>query len=152
MTQYISDSQAVVDALGKVLASSYTLYLCTQNVHWNVVGPHFRSLHSLFEEHYEDLAEAVDEIAERIRILGAPAPGSYSEYQKLSCIKELPTQEISGKDAVTAMVKAHEAVSKLVNDTKSLAQDQNDEVSADLMIGRLAFHEKALWMLKVYLD
>ena len=139
-------NQPVIKALEKALADSYVLYIKTQNFHWNVKGHHFSSLHTLFEQQYTDLAAAADEIAERIRALGASAPGSMQAFLDLTCIKE------SGSDLTAdKMVKAlADDQTKIVATMKAAleaAQKSDDEVTADLMIGRMTIHEKNRWML-----
>jgi len=134
--------QKVVAGLSQVLAESYVLSLKTQNFHWNVRGPMFQPLHSVFEEQYEELAEAIDEIAERIRAIGFPAPGTFSEFQNLSSVKKA-----SGKPNALEMVKellnGHETISKSANKVAAIAQVHGDERTADLMIQRIQAHDKA---------
>ena len=142
---------AVADRLCVLLASSYTLYLKTHNYHWNVTGPMFTTLHTLFETQYTELALAVDEIAERIRTLGMKAPGSYSEFAKLSIVKEA-----SGDPKAEAMINDltadQEKIAKLATEIAAMAGDVSDEASADLAIGRQSVHEKNAWMLRVHLE
>lgn len=146
-----NDRKKIVDGLSKVLAESYTLSLKTQNFHWNVTGRMFQPLHSVFEEQYDALAEAVDELAERIRALGMKSPGSFSEFQKLSSIKEA-----SGNPKAIAMIKelmvGHETISETANKVVSIAQDGGDEGTADLMIARIQEHDKTAWMLRSFLE
>jgi starvation-inducible DNA-binding protein len=140
----------VVEAASKLLADSYTLYLKTHNYHWNVTGPMFTTLHTLFETQYTELALAVDEIAERIRALGAVAPGSYTEFARLAAVKE-----------AKRVPKATEMIRELANDcdlvTKSAsalvdaAQAAHDEASADLGIRRIQVAQKNAWMLRSHL-
>lgn len=138
---------AVADGLKRLLSDSYTLYLMTHNFHWNVTGPQFRELHLMFEEHYTELATAVDDIAERIRTLGVAAPGTYTEFSRLSSI-----QEIEGVPNASEMVmllrKAHESVVKTSRHVLSIAQDAEDESSAALVSDRMRLHEKIAWMLR----
>jgi starvation-inducible DNA-binding protein len=144
-------NQPVVDALSTLLASSYTLYLKTHNYHWNVTGPMFTTLHTLFETQYTELAAAVDEIAERIRALGALAPGSYSAFGKLTTIKEetgRPEAKVMIKNLAADQDTIGDAARKLV----AAAQEASDEASADLGIRRLNVHEKNAWMLKSHLE
>ena len=139
----------VVESLRTFLADSYTLYLKTQNYHWNVTGPQFESLHVLFEKQYTDLAAAIDEVAERIRALGEKSPGSFSYFGKLTSVKEE-----EGSPAAMQMVK------NLANDNRTLAesaekvikaaQEIGDEGTADLAIGRLKAHQKSAWMLDAH--
>ncbi len=151
MTHYIENKNAVVDQLNIVLANTYALYLNTQNAHWNVVGPHFHPLHQMFGEQYAELAEAIDEIAERIRALGAAAPGSLSGYAALSQIEELTAAEIKGSDALKALVNGHEKIDALIKNAQEVAAENGDEGTADMMIARLQAHEKTLWMLRNHL-
>ena len=140
----------VVDELSHLLADSYTLYLKTHNFHWNVTGPMFTTLHTLFETQYTELALAVDEIAERIRALGAPAPGSYTAFAKLSKVKE--AQEVP---AATAMVETlagdHETVASVARRVVAAAE-AGDPASADLGVRRIEVHEKSAWMLRSHLE
>jgi starvation-inducible DNA-binding protein len=146
-----SDKPPRIEALERLLADSYTLYLKTQSYHWNVKGPMFSTLHSLFETEYTDLAAAVDEIAERIRALGAQSPGSFAQFRELAKVKE-------DRGAPIAM----EMIRKLVDDQKivadsarklvEIAQAAGDEASADLAIRRIQIHEKNAWMLKSHLE
>ncbi|MCS5712343.1 ferritin-like domain-containing protein [Candidatus Berkiella aquae] len=131
------------------LANTYTLYLKTQNYHWNVIGPHFHSLHNLFEEQYKELANAVDEIAERIRALGDVTPGSLEEFSKLKTISEAKTR-IDDISMIKDLIESHEIICKHVNLILRQAQDEQDDVTQDLLIGRLRVHEKTLWMLRAY--
>lgn len=145
----ISEEQrkAIADGLSVLLADSYTLYLKTHNYHWNVTGPMFQTLHTLFETQYNELALAVDEIAERIRALGEFAPGSYKEYAKLTNIKEadgIPNAEEMIKD----LVKGQEAIAKTARSIVPVADDASDEVTLDLLTQRMNIHEKNAWMLR----
>ncbi|HLW04858.1 MAG TPA: Dps family protein [Azoarcus sp.] len=141
----------IADGLSRVLADSYTLYLTTHNFHWNVTGPMFNTLHLMFEEQYTELAAAVDEIAERIRSLGFPAPGTYSEFSKLSSLAE-PESGLSAEDMVRHLVKGQEAVIKTARDLLPLVDEVNDEPSADLLTQRMQVHEKTAWMLRSLLE
>lgn len=144
------DREAIAEGLSALLADSYTLYLQTHNFHWNVTGPQFRELHLMFEEHYNELALAVDEIAERIRTLGFIAPGTYKAFAKLSSI-----QEVDDIPAATEMVKiltkGHEQVVKTCRKVLKVAQEANDESSASLVSDRMRIHEKTAWMLRATL-
>ena len=141
------DRKQLADGLSRLLADTYTLYLKTHNFHWNVTGPMFQTLHLMFETHYNELALAVDLIAERIRALGHVAPGSYQAYAKLSTIREE-----QGVPAATAMirslVKGHEAVAKTARAVFPVADAANDQPTADLLTQRLQIHEKTAWMLR----
>ena len=144
------DRLAVADSLKRLLADSYTLYLQTHNFHWNVTGPHFRELHLMFEEHYNELATAVDDIAERIRTLGVAAPGTYAAFHELSSI-----EEVEGVPNAQAMVQQltqnHEKVVKTCRNALLAAQNANDESSASLISDRMRIHEKTAWMLRATL-
>ena len=144
-------NQAVVDALSTLLASSYTLYLKTHNYHWNVTGPMFSTLHTMFETHYTELALAVDEIAERIRALGAFAPGSYTAFTKLTTVKE-ETGRPAATDMIANLVADQEAVCAVARQVVEAAQASKDEASADLGIRRLNIHDKNAWMLRSHLE
>jgi len=152
MTKYIKDSGKVVEHLTAVLANSYALYLKTQNAHWNVVGPFFGPLHDLFGSQYEDLAEAIDEVAERIRALGAAAPGGLSSYADIAKIEDLPAAEIKGEEAIKVLLADHETLIEIIHDAQHAAEDACDEATADMMIERLEAHEKAAWMLRAHLS
>ena len=141
----------VAQALERVLADSYTLYLETHNFHWNVTGPLFAQLHSLFEAQYTELAGAVDGIAERIRALGARAPGSYREFARLTRIAEAEGTR-AALEMVAILAKANEAVSRSAREALAAAQAAEDEASADLLIQRMQAHEKNAWMLRSLLD
>ena len=136
----------VVQALSVLLADSYGLYLKTQNYHWNVTGPMFQSLHTLFQTQYEELTLIIDEIAERIRALGAKAPGSYSAFAKLGSVKEE-----NGSPSAAEMIENLAADQNLLIATAQAlleaAQAAGDEATADLAIGRITLHEKNRWML-----
>ncbi len=141
------DMEKIAGGLKHLLADSYTLYLQTHNFHWNVTGPKFRELHLMFEEHYTELATAVDEIAERIRTLGVAAPGTYQAFNGLSAIKEVEGVP-SAEDMVAILTKSHEQVVKTCRDVLTLAQDGNDESTAALVSDRMRIHEKTAWMLR----
>lgn len=142
-----SDRKSVADGLKKVLADSYTLYLQTHNFHWNVKGPRFRELHLMFEEHYTELAVAVDDIAERIRSLGVAAPGTYRAFAELSSISEVdgvPTAQ----EMVDILQKSHEQVVKSCREALKVSQAADDESSSALISDRMRIHEKTAWMLR----
>ena len=142
-----SDRIKVAEGLKRLLADSYTLYLQTHNFHWNVTGPQFRELHLMFEEHYTELADAVDEIAERIRTLGVAAPGTYKEFARLSSIEEV--EGVPGAtEMVTLLTKGHEAVVRTAREVLQAAQDADDESSSALLSDRMVVHEKTAWMLR----
>jgi len=142
-----SPSQKIADELTHFLADTYALYLKTQNFHWNVKGPHFYSLHKMFEEQYQELAAAVDEIAERIRALGSYTPASFSQFASLSSLKEA-TSEINAENMIQKLLKDHEAMMNHSAMIITKAQKVHDESTADLLIQRQKAHEKTAWMLK----
>ena len=137
----------IADGLKRLLADSYTLYLQTHNFHWNVTGVHFRELHLMFEEHYTELAVAVDDIAERIRTLDVVAPGTYKEFVKLSSIKEVDGVPESN-EMVKLLTKGHEQVIKTAREVLQVAQAADDESTAALVSDRMRVHEKTSWMLR----
>lgn len=138
----------IAQSLSTLLADTYTLYLKTHKYHWNVTGPMFQSLHLMFEQHYTDLALAVDEIAERIRVLGVKAPGSYLEFGKLSTVKEDPNTEVTAKDMIQNLLKDHEQVVRTSKSILPLLENSNDEGTNSLLGARIEYHEKIAWMLK----
>lgn len=146
-----ADRNEIADGLAKVLADSYTLYLKTHNYHWNVTGPMFQTLHLMFEQHYNELALAVDEIAERIRALGAKAPGTYREFTALSSIDE-DTDEPDATDMIRRLVRGHEAVARTARSVFPVVERASDEPTADLLTQRLQVHEKTAWMLRSLLE
>ena len=141
------DRKQIAAGLSHLLADTYTLYLKTHNFHWNVTGPMFQTLHLMFETHYNELALAVDLIAERIRALGHVAPGSYRAYAKLSTIRE-DTGVPSAPNMIRSLVKGHEAVAKTARSVFPLAESASDQPTADLLTQRLQIHEKTAWMLR----
>jgi starvation-inducible DNA-binding protein len=143
--------QTVADALGRLLADTYVLYVKTQNFHWNVTGPRFPQLHVLFQQQYEELAAATDDIAERIRALGHHAPGTMAEFLKMASVKE-PAAGLDAEAMVRALAADHETVTRDARKAQREIQDAGDEESNDLVIGRLAAHGKAAWMLRVQVD
>lgn len=146
-----ADRQSIADGLGRVLGDSYSLYLKTHYYHWNVTGPMFQTLHLLFETHYTELALAVDQIAERIRALGFPAPGTYSQFAKLTSVKE-DTDVPKAQDMIRNLVEAHETVIRTSRALLPKAEDVHDQVTADLLTQRLDVHEKTAWMLRSLLE
>lgn len=141
------DRATIADGLKRLLADSYTLYLQTHNFHWNVTGPQFRELHLMFEEHYTELATAVDEIAERIRTLDVPAPGTYKAFAELSSINEAEGVP-AADEMVRILTRSHEQVVKTCRDVLAPAQDAGDESTAALVSDRMRVHEKTAWMLR----
>lgn len=142
----MSNNQELTDSLSKVLASSYALYLKTQNFHWNVTGPNFKALHSLFEEQYTELFNAIDEIAERIRTLGAYAPGSFSAYSNLSSIKDA-VEILDASTMVKNLASDQITILKDIQATLDLAKNASDEATMGILVERISVHEKNLWML-----
>lgn len=137
----------VAGGLARLLADSYTLYLKTHNFHWNVTGPMFQTLHTLFETQYTELATAVDEIAERIRALGETAPGSYQQFAALSSISE-ETGVPAAEDMIRQLVEGQEAVARTARSIFPAADAAGDEPTADLLTQRMHIHEKNAWMLR----
>jgi|SRR5690554_2107125 len=141
------DEPVIIKKLSSFLADSYFTYLKTQGYHWNVRGPNFYSLHNLFEEQYTNFFAAIDVIAERIRALGADAPGSFEQFRKLSDIKEatgVPTAE----EMIEDLAKDHEQLSKRSRELIAAMEKVHDMATADLMTERLGFHDQAVWMLR----
>ena len=134
------------DLLKVALADSYILYLKTQNYHWNVTGTHFKSLHLMFEDQYNDLFKAVDLIAERIRALGEKAPGSFAQYSKLSSIKE-GDEYLDDMSMVKDLAKDQDIIVETLMNVLHQAQDTDDEVTASIVTDRLEVHQKNAWML-----
>lgn len=141
------DREVIVEGLSRLLADSYTLYLKTHNYHWNVTGPMFTSLHTLFEEQYTALAEAVDVIAERIRALGEFAPGSYQAFAELTEIKE-ETEVPQADQMLKNLLNSHEIIIRHARELLQSDAIETDEVSGDLLTQRMEFHEKNAWMLR----
>ena len=137
----------IAKGLSRVLADSYTLYLKTHNFHWNVSGPMFNSLHVMFMEQYTELWNSIDDIAERIRALDEPAPGSYTEFARLSSIKEAVGVP-SAKDMIQQLLEGHEAVARTARSVIPASESGGDEATVDLLVGRIQVHEKTAWMLR----
>ena len=147
----MSDTKGTTDALSRLLSDTYVLYLKTHNFHWNVTGPMFTTLHTLFETEYTELALAVDEIAERIRALGAVAPGSFAAYSKLSKVKEAEGVP-RALDMIKELVGDQEKVVSAAKDVVKAAESVGDDATADLGIRRIQVHEKNAWMLASHLE
>ena len=145
------DRATIAKGLSKLLADSYTLYLKTHNYHWNVTGPMFNTLHLMFEAQYTELATAVDLIAERIRALGHPAPGSYKAYASLTSIKEEEGVP-DAKEMIRQLVLGQEAVTRTARELFPAVDKASDEPTADLLTQRMQIHEKNAWMLRSLLD
>lgn len=143
--------EQIAQGLSRLLADTYTLYLKTHNFHWNVTGPMFQTLHLMFENQYNELALAVDVIAERIRALGVYAPGTYTDFAKLTSIneaKEIP----SAQNMISQLVEGQEVVVRTARSILPLVDEVHDEATADLLTQRLQIHEKTAWMLRSLLD
>ncbi|MES2526127.1 MAG: Dps family protein [Bdellovibrionota bacterium] len=145
------DRKSIAQGLNRLLADSYTLYLMTHNFHWNVKGPMFNTLHLMFEGQYTELALAVDTIAERIRALGYPAPGTYSEFVALSSIKEVKGQP-KAEEMIKHLVSGQESVIKTARSLFAVVESASDEPTADLLTQRMQLHEKTAWMLRSLLE
>jgi len=146
------DRAAIAAGLAKLLADTYTLYLTTHNFHWNVTGPMFNTLHVMFMAQYTELWNAVDPVAERIRSLGHPAPGSYAQFGKLSSLKDAPTSPPKALEMVRILVEGHEAVARTARGVFPLAEKAGDQPTADLLTQRLTVHEQTAWMLRSLLE
>ncbi|MDR0565352.1 MAG: DNA starvation/stationary phase protection protein [Azoarcus sp.] len=145
------DRAKIAKGLSRLLADSFTLYLTTHHFHWNVTGPMFNTLHLMFEEQYTELWGAIDLIAERIRALGFPAPGSYKEYEKLASLKQ-PEEVPNAQDMIRYLLAGHEAVAKTARAAVPQAEKASDEPTLDLLTQRLQIHEKTAWMLRSLLE
>jgi starvation-inducible DNA-binding protein len=146
-----NDRRAIADGLSRLLADTYTLYLKTHSFHWNVTGPQFNTLHTMFETQYNGLALAVDLIAERIRALGFPAPGSYAQYAELTSIPE-ETSVPTANDMIRQLVGVQEAVVRTARAVFPVAEKAGDQPTADLLTERMNIHEKTAWMLRSMLE
>jgi starvation-inducible DNA-binding protein len=146
------DREAIANGLSKLLADTYTLYLTTHNFHWNVTGPMFNTLHTMFMGQYTELWNAVDPIAERIRSLGHFAPGSYKQFSELTSLPDVPATPPKAVEMIKILVKGHEAVARTARSTFTLAGEADDQPSADLLTQRLDIHEKTAWMLRSLLE
>lgn len=142
----------IARGLSRLLADSYTLYLKTHKYHWNVTGPMFTTLHVMFEEHYTALALAVDEIAERIRVMGVEAPGSFEEFSELSRVKSDPGSDIPANTMIANLLKDHEQVVHTAKEILPVLDGANDEGTVGLLGARIEYHEKTAWMLRSLLS
>jgi starvation-inducible DNA-binding protein len=142
-----ADREEITDGLSRLLADTYTLYLKTHNYHWNVSGPMFQTLHLMFETQYNELALAVDLIAERIRALGAPAPGSYREFAAISSVAE-DDDHPDAVEMIRRLVAGQETVARTARSIFPVVERAHDEPTADLLTQRLQIHEKTAWMLR----
>ena len=141
------DREQIAQGLSKLLADSYALYVKTHNFHWNVTGPMFQTLHMMFETQYTELAEAIDIIAERIRALGYSAPGSFSEFQRLTSIKDAEGT-LSADEMIRQSVEGQETVVRTAREIIPIAAKANDEPTADMVTERMQVHEKTAWMMR----
>ena len=147
-----ADRAAIAQGLSRLLADTYTLYLSTHNFHWNVTGPMFTSLHTMFMTQYTELWTAVDPIAERIRALGHPAPGSYAQYAALSSLPDAPATPPKALEMVRILAEGHEAVARTARGLFPVVEPAHDEPTADLLVQRLSVHEQSAWMLRSLLE
>jgi starvation-inducible DNA-binding protein len=143
--------RAIADGLSRLLADSYTLYLMTHNFHWNVTGPMFNTLHLMFMGQYTEQWNALDAIAERIRALGFPAPGTYRQFAKLATIQEVEGTP-KATDMIRHLVSAQESTARTARQLFQLVNEANDQPTADLLTQRLEVHEKTAWMLRSLLE
>ena len=146
------DRASIAKGLSRLLADTYTLYLTTHNFHWNVTGPMFNTLHLMFMGQYTELWAAVDPVAERIRSLGFPAPGSYAQFSKLASLPDAPSTPPKALEMVRILVQGHEAVARTARELFPLADKASDEPTADLLTQRLTVHEQTAWMLRSLLE
>ena len=146
------DRELIAEGLSRLLADTYTLYLTTHNFHWNVTGPMFNTLHTMFMGQYTELWNAADPIAERIRALGHPAPGSYAAFGKLSSLPDAPATPPKALEMVRILVEGHEAVARTARGMLDLVDDADDEPTTDLLTQRLTVHEQTAWMLRSLLE
>jgi len=146
------DQAEIAEGLSRLLADTYTLYLTTHNFHWNVTGPMFSSLHEMFMVQYTELWNAVDPIAERIRALGRPAPGSYAQFSRLSSLPDAPEVPPKATEMIRILAEGHEATARTARELFPKADGVNDEATADLLTERIAAHEKTAWMLRALLE
>jgi starvation-inducible DNA-binding protein len=145
------DRRAVAEGLSHLLADTFTLYLKTHSFHWNVTGKMFRTLHTMFEEQYQELWKALDVIAERIRALGHPAPGSQTQFASMSSVKEetgVPTAD----DMIRQLVDGHETAVRTARSVFASAEGAGDQATQDLIVERMQVHEKTAWMLRSLLE
>lgn len=146
-TTISENSEAIATGLSRVLSDSYLVYLKTQNYHWNVRGPLFHTLHAMFEEQYTELAQAIDEVAERIRSVGMPAPGSFADFVKLASVRE-ETGSPTAEEMIANLIADQAKVVQTCKNVFPLVQESGDEPTADLLIRRMQVHEKTAWMLR----
>nr|WP_319248271.1 DNA starvation/stationary phase protection protein [uncultured Celeribacter sp.] len=140
-------NKTCANAIARVLADSYMLYMKAHNFHWNVEGPRFISLHAMFEDQYSDLADAMDDLAERIRALGEYAPGTHAQFAALTSITETEEQ-LSAEDMLRETVRDYETICDTLKAGMELADDQGDDVTSGMLADRLEHHQKQLWMMR----
>jgi starvation-inducible DNA-binding protein len=145
------DRKKIVEGLSRMLADTYTLYLKTHNFHWNVTGPMFQTLHIMFMTQYTEIWNAVDLVAERIRSLGYPAPGSYKEFADLTSIKD-SSGTVSAKEMIKQLVIGQETVVRTAREVLPIAEKAGDQPTVDLLSARMEVHEKNAWMLRSLLE
>lgn len=146
------DRAAIAQGLSRLLADTYTLYLTTHNFHWNVTGPMFNTLHVMFMAQYTELWNAIDPVAERIRSLGHFAPGSYAQFGQLSSLPDAPIAPPKALEMVRILAEGHEAVARTARSIFTVADQADDQPTADLLTQRLDIHEKTAWMLRALLE
>jgi starvation-inducible DNA-binding protein len=146
------DRRAIAGGLSRLMSDTFTLYLTTHNFHWNVTGPMFNTLHTMFMAQYTELWNAVDPIAERIRSLGHPAPGSYAHFAGDTSLRDVPAVPPKALEMVAILVEGHEAVARTARGLFPLAEKAGDEPTADLLTQRLTIHEQTAWMLRSLLE
>ncbi len=146
------DRAAIAQGLSHLLADTYTLYLTTHNFHWNVTGPMFNTLHTMFMGQYTELWNAVDPVAERIRSLGHVAPGSYADFGRLASVPDAPSVPPKALEMVAVLVKGHEAVARTARELFPTADKAGDEPTCDLLTQRMTVHEQTAWMLRSLLE
>jgi starvation-inducible DNA-binding protein len=146
------DRAAIAQGLSHLLADTYTLYLTTHNFHWNVTGPMFNSLHTMFMQQYTELWNAVDPVAERIRSLGHAAPGSYAQFGQLTSLPDAPTTPPKATEMIAILAQGHEAVARTARSLYPAVEQAHDEPTADLLTQRIGVHEQAAWMLRAMLE
>ena len=146
------DRDAICEGLSRLLADTYTLYLTSHNFHWNVTGPMFNSLHAMFMTQYTELWNAIDPIAERIRSLGQPAPGSYAQLGRLSSLPDAPEVPPKALEMVDILAQGHEAAARTARALFPAVEKASDEPTADLLTQRIGVHEQTAWMLRALLE
>jgi starvation-inducible DNA-binding protein len=144
------NTNAIAERLGEVLASTYTLYLKTQNFHWNIEGPRFMTLHEMFGAQYQEMVPAIDEIAERIRTFGVKAPGSYAEFSARTKVRDAPAAAPDENGMIAELLADHETLSRLCSDLRRDADEIGDTATGDVMNGRIQVHDKTAWMLRAH--